>query len=87
MSDADLGALVQGVAEAHLELCFRAEEDDECVSPACAPFCGCLTCIVREVLFASWDLIAGAVTLKIEASQGNAVDLPERGDTASPPQQ
>lgn len=30
-------------------------------NPACAPFCGCVTCVVREVLDAAWPhLIAAA---------------------------
>jgi hypothetical protein len=57
----DFEAQVQRKAEAHLDECFEAlyEGDDtgtfENDSPAFAPFCGCTTCIVREVLMSVWD--------------------------------
>lgn len=64
----DLETLAQHKAEAHLEACMDAlmaedatpgDEDygREIDSPACAPFDGCTTCIVREVLYAVWDII------------------------------
>ena len=58
----DPAALAQKAAEAHLDACFEAmwaydEGDDEVESPALAPFCGCQTCIVREVLWAAWPII------------------------------
>jgi len=56
----DFEALVQRKAEAHLDACFEAMDnwedgDGEMESPANAPFCGCTTCIVREVLMSVWD--------------------------------
>ena len=56
----DFGAEAQKAAEAHLAACqeamFAMEEDveTEVESPASAPFCGCDTCVVREVLYAAW---------------------------------
>lgn len=40
-------------AEKHLDLCWEAMLDEESKSPAFAPFCGCTTCVVREVLMAA----------------------------------
>jgi hypothetical protein len=53
---------VQHVCEAHLAACMEALWYEELEngdgtppeSPASAPFCGCDTCIVREVLWAGW---------------------------------
>jgi hypothetical protein len=57
----DIGILAQRAAEKHLDACHEAmwaweEGDDEIESPASAPFCGCDTCIVREVLWAAWPI-------------------------------
>ena len=63
----DYGLAAQRVAEAHLAACSEglyAEEEGESSdfeSPASAPFCGCETCVVREVLYAAWPIIADAV--------------------------
>lgn len=57
----DFGAEAQAAAEAHLAACQEAfwamEEGDEIESPASAPFCGCDTCVVREVLWAAWTIM------------------------------
>lgn len=66
--ETDFGVLAQKAAEAHLSACWEAyyaEEEGENLedlpeSPACAPFCGCETCVVREVLFAAWPIIEQA---------------------------
>lgn len=53
----------QKAAEAHLAACEEAQfaweenADSEVESPASAPFCGCNTCVVREVLFAAWPIL------------------------------
>jgi hypothetical protein len=65
----DYGFEAQAAAEAHLVACHEAlhaeEEVEEYVdSPASAPFCGCETCEVREVLFAAWPF------LKLAALEG-----------------
>lgn len=58
----DVGYLAQQAAEKHLAACYDAlveEEDDPekwPESPASAPFCGCETCVVREVLYAAWPV-------------------------------
>src|ERR1039458_1412745 len=52
----DVGVRAQRAAEEHLSACEDAmyEEDNGDSeelpeSPACGPFCGCSTCVVREV--------------------------------------
>jgi hypothetical protein len=55
LSDVEFDRHVQEKALAHLEACLEAEDDWEAVSPAYAPFDGCYTCIVREVLMVAWD--------------------------------
>lgn len=47
------------LCEAHLMECMDAEFIDlqeMGVTPAYQPFCGCETCIVREVLMVAWPL-------------------------------
>ena len=43
----------------YLDACYAAEYDDDdgerTESPAIGPFCGCTTCVVREVLWAGWQ--------------------------------
>jgi len=52
----DFAVRVQRKAEEHLSRCWEAEDEPtEVESPAYAPFCGCQTCIVREVLMVCWD--------------------------------
>jgi hypothetical protein len=57
----DFGADAQAAAEAHLARCSEAlwaeSEGEPAESPACAPFCGCDTCVVREVLWAAWQVL------------------------------
>lgn len=54
----DFGVQAQQAAEEHIANCWswlRADETDESEgdSPAIGPFCGCTTCEVREILYAS----------------------------------
>ena len=57
-----LDIAIQQAAEKHLEACQDAmfySEDPEGdreppEDPSYAPFCGCTTCVVREVLMAAW---------------------------------
>lgn len=52
----DYGRQAQAAAEAHLAACWEAlNEDGSAVDddPAVAPFCGCATCEVREILSAA----------------------------------
>ena len=57
----DFEVRVQRAAEQHLAACQEAfwamEERGEidAASPAFGPFCGCDTCVVREVLSVCWD--------------------------------
>lgn len=59
----DPGPRAQAAAEAHLEAVWEAfyEGEDhperQVLSPASAPFCGCETCIVREILAGAWPVI------------------------------
>jgi hypothetical protein len=61
----DPGPAIQRAAEAHLSACWEAhyaEEEaedgaEEVPSPAFGPFCGCETCIVREVIAGAWPVI------------------------------
>ena len=70
MRDFELEA--QKAAEAHLAACTEAmfaweeagEVDESIVSPAIAPFCGCDTCVVREVLYAAWPIMEQGVLEK-----------------------
>jgi len=68
--EADYVQLAQRAAEAHLAACYEAlyacEEGDETAeSPACAPFCGCETCVVRETLHAAWPFCEAAVKAEL----------------------
>jgi hypothetical protein len=73
----------QQAAEQHLDACMAAEdamaENGQVVdTPACAPFCGCETCSIRETLYAAWpyamgeaiELLTNAGLLAAEAVQG-----------------
>lgn len=68
----------QAKAEAHLAKCFEALYDDESgdssasgdepvESPAVAPFCGCDTCQVREILFAAKEELT--LIARLEATE------------------
>lgn len=48
---------IQRVAERHLDACMQTIDEPGVPTPASAPFCGCHTCVVREVLHASYDLM------------------------------
>lgn len=72
----DPGYAAQQAAEAHLDACEEAlwaeEELEDGAelpdSPACAPFCGCQTCVVREVLFAAWPVFTAATAALLRAA-------------------
>lgn len=60
----DYGYLAHQVAQTHLDACHEAQcelEDgaqfDDVNDPSFGPFCGCSTCVVREVLFAAWPVM------------------------------
>lgn len=52
---------IQEACERHLDACMEALEDPELPSPACAPFCGCQRCEVREVLWVACERIEAAI--------------------------
>jgi len=65
----DPGVRAQRAAEAHLVACWEAfhaydelgvEEGEGPEDPSSAPFCGCETCVVREVLYAAWPILRDA---------------------------
>jgi hypothetical protein len=56
----DYGLEAQRAAEEHLAACwefFNGDYEGVAEDPASAPFCGCPTCEVREVLYAAWPLL------------------------------
>jgi hypothetical protein len=72
---ADWGYEAQQAAEARLALCeqWRWHYDDgdpepEEPDPSIAPYCGCDTCIVREVLAAAWPIVEQAVREELSTS-------------------
>lgn len=84
----DPGTVVQDAVEAHLAACMAAlEAEDEMrddddpdelpPSPAVAPFDGCPTCEVREMLAATWPLILldAATTVRGHGQEAAAVIL------------
>lgn len=58
----------QRVAEERIDKLAAYEEECECLPveewpehpPAIAPYCGCQTCVVREVLAAAWPIMRQA---------------------------
>jgi hypothetical protein len=62
--DEDLFYKAQQAAEEHWAACQEAEfgeqDDAPAESPACAPYCGCDTCVVREILHAAWPYLRRA---------------------------
>lgn len=62
----DWGHLAHETARKHLEACAEAMDAEEEMrhdiqSPACAPYCGCTDCDMRETLFAAWPVIEAAI--------------------------
>lgn len=51
----DVGKQAHDAAVRHLEACF----EDPAYDGVMAGFCGCLDCIVREVLFAAYPILVG----------------------------
>lgn len=54
---ADYWAEAHAAAVEHLEQCHLAFMEESEDDPSCAPFCCCITCEVREVLYAAYDLL------------------------------
>lgn len=67
----------QKAAEAHLAACqeamFAADEienpEEWPASPSIAPFCGCDTCVIREVLHAAWPHVMAAAREELHADE------------------
>lgn len=59
---------LQRLAEDHLLACEEAIDSDE--TPAVGPYCGCHTCVVREVLAVTWEeMRAEATTPRVRAER------------------
>lgn len=58
--ETDVGIRAHDAAVAHLDLCFESLDDESVEIETMAPFCGCSDCIVREVLYAAWPILAGS---------------------------
>jgi hypothetical protein len=97
----DFGLEAQRAAKAHLDACDEALEDGlwadgvdtlaVIASPACAPFDGCQTCLIREVLFAAWPILLDAAREELaDGARAEQEDEPDRdgdgdgGDLHSP---
>lgn len=82
MTERDYGLEAQRAAEEHLERLYEADEMDEYPEdyPALAPFCGCTTCIVREVLYVGWPILEEAVLAEERARVQQIID-----DAVTPP--
>lgn len=68
MAERDYGAEAQKAAEEHLNGCWDWYDQQEYAdvlgvpaNPASAPFDGCPTCEIREILFAAWPIIEEGV--------------------------
>lgn len=67
----DYGLAAQRAAESHLETIYAYDcaEEDGCAEgdhPAVGPWCGCETCVVREVLHAAWPHLRAAALAGLE---------------------
>lgn len=83
----DAGVVAQAAAEEHLAACFEAEDAYEQAmedgtdladldTPACAPFDGCQTCEIREILYAAWPVFTADVVARLRAAgHTDAADL------------
>lgn len=67
MTERDYGNEAHQAAERHLTACYDALEAEEFGAEDVtwpdldAPFCGCMTCVTREILSAGWPaLLEGA---------------------------
>jgi hypothetical protein len=72
LTDEELTLEAQARAEHRIEVLTTElydmdEVPDDYESPALAPYCGCLTCQVRETLDAAWDPIAELARREVTA--------------------
>ena len=72
--DIDYGREAHEAAEEHLEACWEAldaENEGEVIEwpNTAGPFCGCLTCQIRETLHAAWPHMELAVRAELETRQ------------------
>jgi predicted Fe-S protein YdhL (DUF1289 family) len=62
---------VQHAAEDHLNACLEAldayDANVQVNNPAYGPFCGCNTCVVREILSVTWDLMEAEARRRVLA--------------------
>lgn len=71
---------IHNAAERHLTECWIYLDEDntnddhdfvEPQSPSCAPFCGCDTCVVREVLHAGRDALHSVLEVRLKETLGD----------------
>lgn len=79
LSDLELETEAQRAGEAHLGACEQAmyeteETGEEADSSAGGLFCGCRTCVVREVLQAAWPPL-------LELARRELAADPQRADS------
>lgn len=81
----DFGAQAQRAAVKHLEECWQWRDNDENDDwgdegrkddPASAPFDGCTTCEVREVLEAAWPILKAGWESEMDAENTAPSFLP-----------
>ena len=72
---ADVGQRAHEAVTEHLSGCweamYREEQSDDPAdwpeSPACAPFCGCEDCVLRETLHAAWPVFEADALVRMLA--------------------
>lgn len=70
----DWGHAMQVAAEKHLDAvneAFSAYEEGrtpEVEDPSWGPYCGCETCVVREVLAGAWPVIEAMIEHEVKAA-------------------
>lgn len=66
----DYGEAAHRAAMAHIEACEDAlvdvEDEPEPTSPASAPYCGCITCQVREALHAAFPILVAGIRRELQ---------------------
>lgn len=75
----DFGLEAQRAAEAHLGAVYDDFLDHDANDVAFAPFCGCDTCIVREILSVAWPILLEAAKEELADRVGaEQEDQPQR---------
>lgn len=86
MTEPEFEQRVQRKAGEHLAACHEAMEaysehpDADVENPAYGPFCGCDTCVVREVLSVCWEEMLAEARREVDAQRRNIEMRGLRGD-------